>query len=196
MNHKLLPLILSLATLAAGGLLVTVHSLTVPAIEQQRQQAITQAVEKVIGKIAPGQQLLSRQVFAPQQLGHRQAQTLYDLQQQQKTIALAIPVTANNGYSGDIQLMVGVKANGSIMAAEVIAHRETPGLGDLIESDKSNWLKQFQGQFSSPTKPWKVKKDGGKFDQITAATITSRAVTEAIQKAAQYGKTQLKELNQ
>lgn len=196
MNTKPLPLILSIVTLVATGLLVTVHNLTAPAIEQQRQQAITQAVEKVIGKILPNQQLLSQQIFAPQQLNHRQLQTLYLLQQNHKITALAIPVTAKNGYSGDIQLMVGIKANGNITAAEVIAHRETPGLGDLIESNKSNWLKQFQNQSPATQNPWKIKKDGGTFDQITAATITSRTVTEAINKAAQYGTTQLEALNQ
>lgn len=77
---------------------------------------------------------------------------------------------------------MGVKENGTLAGIHIISHRETPGLGDAIDAEKSKWDQQFSNK--SLTQPadikWKVKKDGGSFDQLTGATITPRAVVKAI----------------
>lgn len=86
------------------------------------------------------------------------------------------------GYSGDIVLLLGLDASGEITGLRTISHAETPGLGDKIEIKKNDWVTRFNG-FSlenlSATQ-WQVKKDGGQFDQFTGATITPRAVVNAV----------------
>ncbi|AJQ95908.1 electron transport complex subunit RsxG [Gynuella sunshinyii] len=96
-----------------------------------------------------------------------------------------LPVIAPNGYTDAIQLLIGIDQDGTIAGVRAIAHQETPGLGDQIDTQKSGWILQFNGK--SITVPaleqWKVKKDGGAFDQLTGATITPRAVTAAVKNA-------------
>ena len=86
------------------------------------------------------------------------------------------------GYAGQIRLMLGVGADGRVLGTSVLAHKETPGLGDKIEARKSDWIQRFNGLALGhpPLEKWKVKKDGGEFDQFTGATITSRAVVGAV----------------
>jgi len=99
-----------------------------------------------------------------------------------------MPVTAPDGYSGDIHLLVGINRDESLAGIRITAHKETPGLGDKIEPSKSNWLEGFVGQEMDGTNDnsWAVKKDGGRFDQFTGATITPRAVVNAAARAIQY----------
>jgi len=95
--------------------------------------------------------------------------------------ALAWEVVAPDGYSGSIRILVGVRPDGSIYAIRVTDHKETPGLGDGIVKNDS-WLAGFMDQ-SLSSKNWKVKKDGGDFDQFTGATISPRAVVKAVKGA-------------
>lgn len=96
--------------------------------------------------------------------------------------------TANGGYSGPILLMVGVDRDGRLTGVRVVAHAETPGLGDKIERGKSDWILAFQGRSLDDTPPqgWKVRKDGGDFDQFAGATITPRAVVRGVEGALQF----------
>lgn len=98
-----------------------------------------------------------------------------------KIVAFAFPAVAY-GYSGEIDLIVGVDTTGKVLGVRVIAHSETPGLGDKIEADKSNWIFSFTGKSlkNPPPDKWLVKKDGGVFDQFTGATITPRGVVAGI----------------
>jgi len=97
------------------------------------------------------------------------------------------PVTAD-GYSGDILLTIAINENNQVTGVRVLQHKETPGLGDKIETRRSNWIKSFDG--TSLTAPraekWAVKRDGGDFDQFTGATITPRAVVKAVKNTLQY----------
>jgi electron transport complex protein RnfG len=102
--------------------------------------------------------------------------------------ALAIEATAPNGYSGKIELIVGVTNDGQVTGVRVLNHKETPGLGDKIDVRVSDWILNFSGETvtekNSPD--WRVKKDGGQFDQFTGATITPRAVVKAVKNAVLY----------
>ena len=93
-----------------------------------------------------------------------------------------IEVVALDGYNGSIHLLVGIDMDGVLTGVRVIAHRETPGLGDDIETGRSAWILQFSGlSLENPgSEKWAVKRDGGVFDQFTGATITPRAVVKAI----------------
>lgn len=90
--------------------------------------------------------------------------------------------TTGRGYAGDIELILGVDTDGKLLGVRVIAHAETPGLGDKIEIEKDDWILGFDGRsLENTTKAqWRVKKDGGEIDALTGATITPRAVVEAV----------------
>ncbi|CAC9446680.1 Electron transport complex protein RnfG [uncultured Gammaproteobacteria bacterium] len=113
--------------------------------------------------------------------GIEQTLTIYPAKNNNQTFAYLIEHTYPNGYSGSIRLLTGVGVDKKLLGVRVIAHKETPGLGDKIETQKSDWIKQFLGlSLSNPTKQnWKVKQDGGIFDAFTGATVTPRAIVTA-----------------
>ena len=102
--------------------------------------------------------------------------------------ALFLPLLAANGYAGAIELLVGIDRDGAITGVRVLAQHETPGMGAQIDPRHSNWLLQFVGRSLRNPEPqrWAVRRDGGEFDQLTGATVTSRAVTGALEHALQY----------
>ena len=95
------------------------------------------------------------------------------------------------GYAGEIRLMMGVDADGRILGVRVLAHKETPGLGDRIETKKGDWILRFTGLSldAPPLEKWKVKKDGGQFDQFAGATITPRGVVAAVRRGLEFFRT-------
>ncbi|MFQ3229276.1 electron transport complex subunit RsxG [Reinekea sp.] len=99
--------------------------------------------------------------------------------------SIILPVIAPDGYTEGIRLIVGMTNQGIITGVRVTKHKETPGLGDQIELEKSQWILNFdQSSLMNPMETgWKVKKDGGAFDQMTGATITPRAIVKAVYKA-------------
>jgi electron transport complex protein RnfG len=99
--------------------------------------------------------------------------------------AVILPAIAPDGYTTNIDLIVGINRDGSLAGVRVVAHRETPGLGDKIDTRKSDWILSFANKsLNNPTsEQWAVKKDGGDFDQFTGATITPRAVVRAVKRA-------------
>ncbi len=97
---------------------------------------------------------------------------------------------APNGYNGKIHLLIGVYRDGSLAGVRAIRHRETPGLGDVIELRKSDWVLGFNGRSLTNPQPddWAVKKDGGIFEQFTGATITPRAIVQTVKNTLIYYK--------
>lgn len=104
-----------------------------------------------------------------------------------------LPATAPDGYSGNIHMLVGIAVDGSLMGVRVVDHKETPGLGDKVDTKKSDWILGFAGKsLANPEKDkWAVKKDGGDFDAFTGATITPRAVVKTIKAALEIGETDM-----
>ncbi|MHB1332904.1 MAG: electron transport complex subunit RsxG [Sulfuriferula sp.] len=103
-------------------------------------------------------------------------------------VALVLEVIAPDGYSGNIDMLVGVDTHGRITGVRVVSDQETPGLGDYIDVAKSTWIHVFDGKaLDNPDRnSWKVKKDGGQFDYMAGATISPRAVVKAVHHALQY----------
>lgn len=104
-----------------------------------------------------------------------------------------------SGYAGEIRLMLAVDAEGKVLGVRALAHKETPGLGDKIEIAKTDWITRFTGlSLGNPAiDKWKVKKDGGTFDQFSGATITPRGVVKAVREGLEFfaqNKTQLLEV--
>ncbi len=113
-------------------------------------------------------------------------QKIYFAKKDGNVSAYAYETTAPDGYSGDIHLLVGLDPKGEILGVRVIEHHETPGLGDKIELRISNWILNFTHQSINDynLNEWAVKKDGGKFDQFSGATITPRAVVNQTKRSA------------
>lgn len=105
-----------------------------------------------------------------------------------KVTGVAYEVVAQGGYAGPIRLILGVDPDGKILGVRATVHKETPGLGDKIEPKKTNWILQFAGLSlgEPPVEKWKVKKDGGQFDQFSGATITPRAVVGGIRQGLEF----------
>lgn len=104
------------------------------------------------------------------------------------TVAAVLETTAPDGYAGQIKLLVAVGRDGTAQGVRVVAHKETPGLGDYIDAAKSDWIYQFNGKSLEQPMPerWKVRKDGGDFDANAGATISPRAVVRAVKNALEY----------
>lgn len=113
-------------------------------------------------------------------------QKIYFAKKDGNVSAYAYETTAPDGYSGDIRLLVGLDPKGEVLGVRVIEHHETPGLGDKIERRISNWILGFTNQPINEhnLSEWAVKKDGGKFDQFSGATITPRAVVNQTKASA------------
>ncbi len=102
------------------------------------------------------------------------------------------------GYAGPVKLMLAVGADGRVLGVRALAHKETPGLGDKIEVKKGDWIERFTGLSLGhpPIEKWKVKKDGGQFDQFSGATITPRGVVGAIREGLVFFDAHKQELTQ
>jgi electron transport complex protein RnfG len=121
-------------------------------------------------------------------LGTDEAVTVYRARREGKPVALVMAPVAPDGYSGAIKLLVGIGYDGTLTGVRVSAHHETPGLGDAIDEERSDWIFGFNGKSldNPPLDRWRVKRDGGAFDQLTGATITPRAIVKAVKKSLLY----------
>ena len=121
-------------------------------------------------------------------LGTKEVTRVYRARNKGKDVAVVFTSVAPSGYNGPIQLLIGIYANGQIAGVRVVKHRETPGLGDAVSITYSDWILGFNNKsISHPeSRKWKVKRDGGVFDQFTGATITPRAVVKAVHNALLY----------
>ncbi len=114
--------------------------------------------------------------------------TAYRARRDGKPVAVILTAMTPDGYSGDIRLLIGIAADGRVAGVRVLEHRETPGLGDKVDLSRSDWILSFDGKsLDAPTaERWKVRKDGGVFDQFAGATITPRAVVRTVKQALAY----------
>lgn len=183
---------LLLAVVAVGGvsLLAAVHLLTRERIAEQERRVVIEQLAQVLPARQFDNDLLDDQVRIrdPARPDDVALTPVYRATLGGNPAALIMRVTAPDGYNGDIALLVGIKANGVLSGVRVVSHRETPGLGDPIESRRSDWITGFTGRSlgQPPVDRWKVKRDGGDFDQFTGATITPRAVVRAVRRALEY----------
>jgi electron transport complex protein RnfG len=113
--------------------------------------------------------------------------TVYRATKEGKITGLAYEIYGT-GDAGEIKLMLGVDAQGKVLGVRVLAHKETPGLGDKIDTKKTDWILHFTDLSlgNPPLEKWKVKKDGGQFDQFAGATITPRGVVRAIKEGLEF----------
>ncbi len=171
------------------GLVVVLAILTEkPVAESQRRAALAQISEILPPELYDNDPLDDIVlVNAPEALGGN-AQKVHRAFLNNTPSALVMQVRTLEGYAGQIDLLVAVKASGEVLGVRVTYHRETPGLGDAIEVRLGPWIHSFEGRsIGNPgLELWAVKRDGGQFDQFTAATITPRAVVDAVRDSLIY----------
>ncbi|MEJ2316643.1 MAG: electron transport complex subunit RsxG [Gammaproteobacteria bacterium] len=157
-------------------------------LENERQALLHQLYE-IVPKEEVDNDILAHPltVSARDALG-QESSVIYVGEKANELSAMVFEATVPDGYSGPIRLLVGVDRNGVLLGTRVIAHKETPGLGDKIEKEKSDWILGFTGKSLTDPKldRWKVKKDGGEFDQFTGATVTPRAVVNGVKRVLLY----------
>lgn len=171
-------------------LLGSTYALTKKQIEQNEIEAVQRNLQAVLNAERYDNDPYAdrTRVAASTLLGSEEPVTVYRARFQGKPAAAVFRSVAPNGYNGAIKLLVGVYADGTVAGVRVVAHKETPGLGDGIDERKSEWIFDFTDKSLSQPKleRWAVTKDGGEFDQFTGATITPRAVVNAVRNTLQY----------
>ncbi|MFP4560285.1 MAG: electron transport complex subunit RsxG [Thiohalorhabdus sp.] len=191
--------ILAAIAVVGAGLLAGTKEVTEPTIQaNQRAERLSQ-LHELIADDRYDNDLLEDTIRVRDRahLGIAGPVTVYRARLDGEPVAAAFRVVAPDGYNGDIELLVAIWSDGTLAGVRTISHAETPGLGDGIEVAKSDWITQFRGRSvgDPPAGEWKVKKDNGAFDQMTGATITSRAVVKAVRRALTFyerrGKTAL-----
>ncbi|MEF2507278.1 electron transport complex subunit RsxG [Vibrio mimicus] len=182
-------LILAVFACVSTGLVALTYALTANQIKQQEQKQLLQVLNQVIPHKYHDNSLAEACTLVNDaELGTPKTMHAYLAKRGSEPSAIAIETIAPDGYNGEIKLIIGIASNGSVLGVRVLAHQETPGLGDKVDLRISNWVLGFNGQqvTADNQDDWKVRKDGGQFDQFTGATITPRAVVQAVKKAVMY----------
>ncbi len=183
-------LMLAVFAIVATTLVTFTEQNTRDKIAENERQTLLAAINAVVDRHTYNNDILTDTLTIDKnpELNTQQPTVVYRALMDGQPVAAVFTSIAPNGYNGKIQLLVGINYDGSISGVRVISHKETPGLGDKIELTKSNWILSFNDRsLTNPGKSqWKVKKDGGIFDQFTGATITPRAVVAAVKRALTY----------
>jgi electron transport complex protein RnfG len=179
---------LGVFALVALGLLGLIDALSADRIAENRQMMLRQTLVSLLPAGCFDNDVIHDTLqIQDERLGSPRPVTVYLARHKGNPVAVLLPVVAPDGYNGKIRLLMAVQPDGVLAGVHVLEHHETPGLGDPIESLKSGWNRQFIGR--SLTHPeeggWRVKRDGGVFDQLAGATITPRAVVGAVHRALQ-----------
>lgn len=127
----------------------------------------------------------------PELLGTSKAMPVYFARRGEEFLGMAVTVMAPDGYVAPIRLLVGIDPGGQVIGVRITEHRETPGLGDRIEHTRTDWLQQLRGKSlqGARSEAWRVRREGGEFDQLSGATVTSSAVLRAVESALQFSAT-------
>jgi electron transport complex protein RnfG len=175
-------------TLVFAALMAGTYKATEPLVAASALDEKLRLIGEVLPPATYDNDLMADAIILPPQrsLGLDEETRIWRARKQGAPAALVFEAAAPDGYSGRIGLIVAVAADGKLIAVRVTAHKETPGLGDYIDPKKDKnktrpWITQFSnlGFDTVPVKKWRVKKDGGRFDQMSGATISARAVTNA-----------------
>jgi electron transport complex protein RnfG len=182
--------IMAVFTIVFTVVLVSTFFSTRAPIAESERQAKLELFQQVLPASLHDNDLLKDAIAIPAggELGNRTETRAYRARLNGQPSAVILESNAPDGYSGDIKLLIGLRMDGTITGVRVLAHKETPGLGDYIETAHGNWILNFDGQSLAKTAEakWKVKKDGGSFDYMAGATITPRAVVKAVHKTLHY----------
>ena len=183
---------LTLAVIAAvcTALVAATYRLTEDRIAANEKALLEQSLQPALGGLSfDGSVSESRiELQPPHDLPGNDPAIIYRVYAEDRPAAALFAVTARDGFSGPIRILVGVRIDGNVSGVRILQHRETPGLGDKIEPARSDWVFQFDDRsLGDPvTTRWAIKNDGGDFDQLTGASVTPRAIIKAIRDTLLY----------
>lgn len=176
--------LLGLAALLASALLAGIHLLSRERIAEGERRLQLQALAEVLPADHYDNDLLASrvEVEATHWLGAG-THPLHRAQRDDQPQALVLEAVANDGYNGDIRLLLAISNDGRLLGLRILAHGETPGLGDAIA--RPDWQSQFLGNAldASPHPAWRLRGDDGRIDALTGATISSQALLGAVRRA-------------
>ena len=182
--------LLGVFAIAGTGLVALTHEATSDRIARNEREALLRLLHQLVPPERHNNDMFRDFTYVtdPDRLGTTQPVPVYRARRNSEPVAAVLAPVAPEGYGGDIRLLVAINADGTLAGVRVLSHQETPGLGDKIESERSDWILQFEGlSLDYPQRSkWAVKKDGGVFDQFTGATITPRAVVDSVHNSLIY----------
>jgi electron transport complex protein RnfG len=182
-------IILGAFAIIGTTLVAFTHEFTKDRIAENERQAMLSNLHALVPPETVDNDMLndSMLVSHPALLGADQTR-VYRGRKQHQPVAVVLNPVVPDGYSGPIRLLVAVRYDGTLGGVRVLNHKETPGLGDKIELSRSDWIRSFDDKsLGNPgIEAWKVKRDGGVFDQFTGATITPRSIVKAVKNTLIY----------
>lgn len=192
------PIVISLSVVLTivcvlTAVLFTLHARTQDRILANQQSGLSQAIDALLPPGSYDNDILADKFFvrAPDLLGSDRSVPIYRARLNGTPVAALLRPIAPDGYRGAIELLVAIAYDGTLLGVQVLAHDETPGLGDAFETRDADWLAHFKGLSlgNPPQQRWTVRKDGGDFDAFTGATITPRAIVRAVRKSLEFYRT-------
>ena len=178
---------IAIAAVVAVAVVALAYRIAAPRIEAHRHAEAIALLTEVLGGLPFDNDPLTDVIAVrdPALLGTDRPLPVHRVRLAGQPVAALIETVAPRGYGGTIRLLVAVTPDGKVIGVRVLEHHETPGVGDRIEPGRSGWLKQFidRSLGNPPDSRWGLRRDGGDYDQLSGATVTSRSVTIAIRDA-------------
>jgi len=173
-------LTLGIYALLSVALIGVTNELTGGYIKAEADRKLTEELSAMLPGVPYDNNIAGTcRLIKDERLGDDAFHELYTAKKDNEVTGFIFHYFTHKGYSGDIELLTGTDKEGTVRRVQVLRHQETPGLGDQVEESKSDWLKSFKDK-NLGNAVFKVRKDGGDFDSFTGATITPRAITEAV----------------
>ena len=186
-------LVLGAFAIVGVTLVAVTHAATAERIAANDRMTMLKKLEAIVPPGSIGNDPIADriEVQASDLLGNAST-NVYRVRKDGEPVALVLNPIVPDGYAGPIKLLVAVMKDGSLGGVRVVSHHETPGLGDKIEEQRTDWVLGFTGKsLDDPSEDqWKVKRDGGVYDQFTGATITPRSIVKAVANTLRFVKAQ------
>lgn len=185
--RTILPLMIT--SLVCVIAIIVVHQVTKDKIKDNKERAALAIINEVIPVDYDNDLFTDKiEIDVPVTISNTGNVTVYRARQNNQPVAVSLIPIKTKGYNGNISLIIGIAYDGTLTSVRILKHNETEGFGDQAHQDKTNWLQGFDGTTieTIPKDKWAIKKDGGEFDQLSGATITSRSIINIIYKTLEY----------
>jgi H+/Na+-translocating ferredoxin:NAD+ oxidoreductase subunit G len=168
--------------------IVVVHNLTKDKISTNKERAALAIINEVISIEYDNDLLQDKiEIDVPAYINNTRRITVYRARVNNQPVAVSLMPVITKGYNGKLSLIIGIRYDGALTGIKILEQNETQGFGDQAHQDNSNWLSGFNKySLVTPKEKWAIRKDGGEFDQLSGATITSRSIINIIYKTLEY----------
>jgi electron transport complex protein RnfG len=186
-------LVLGAFAVVGVALVAVTHAATAERIASNDRMTMLKKLEAIVPAGSIGNDPIADRIeVQSQDLLGAASTNVYRVRKDGEPVAVVLNPIVPDGYAGPIKLLVAVMKDGTLGGVRVVSHHETPGLGDKIEEQRSDWVLGFTGKsLSNPTEDkWKVKRDGGVYDQFTGATISPRSIVKAVANTLRFVRAQ------